>query len=60
MQRTKASRGDAEMRLACAILTAALGASGEHRFYRMFSITKPAMPAAEKQNRRYRPEQKQQ
>lgn len=43
-----------------ALLTAALGASGEHRFYGMFPITEPAMPAAEEQNCRNSPEQKQQ
>lgn len=34
-----------------AILTAALGASGEHGFYWMLSITDPPMPAAKEQNR---------
>lgn len=43
-----------------ALLTAALGATGEHRFYRMLPIMKPAMPAAEKENSRNSPEQKQQ
>lgn len=43
-----------------ALLTAALGASGEHGFYWMLSIAKPAVPAAEKQDCRYSPEQKQQ
>lgn len=49
-----------KMGLACTLLTAVLGASREHRFYWMLSITKPAMPAAEKQNCRNSPQQKQQ
>lgn len=39
------------MRRTFAPLTAALGASGEHRFYWMLSITDPPVPAAEEQNR---------